>query len=62
VRESTLEALLASAAGIPAWQGGLIAVVSRFVLILAELIWLAVGLALNAESWRRSRNDPRHAN
>ncbi len=56
VRESTLTVLLATSAGVPAWQGGLIAVVSRFVLIVAELIWLAVGLALHADAWRRGRN------
>jgi uncharacterized membrane protein YbhN (UPF0104 family) len=56
VRESTMEVLLANATGMATWQGGLIAVVSRFVLIVAELVWLTVGLALHADSWRKGRN------
>jgi uncharacterized membrane protein YbhN (UPF0104 family) len=55
VREVTLSALLASASGLPSWQADVIATVSRFVLILAELLWLVAGIVLSARRWRCHR-------
>jgi hypothetical protein len=55
IREATMAYLLAYLAGVPPWQGNVIAVVSRFVLILAELAWLGIGVALHADAWRRGK-------
>jgi hypothetical protein len=55
VREATMASLLAYLAVVPLWQGNVIAVVSRFVLILAELTWLGIGLALHADAWWRGK-------
>ena len=44
IREFTLALLLRSFLGVPDWQGNLVALGSRLLLVLAELFWLAVGL------------------
>jgi uncharacterized membrane protein YbhN (UPF0104 family) len=53
VREATLAALLA-AAGMDPWQGGLVAVVFRLVVVFAELCWLVAGLWLAAAGRHRA--------
>ncbi|MFC2023751.1 lysylphosphatidylglycerol synthase domain-containing protein [Chloroflexota bacterium] len=52
IRELALSALLVSQSGLSARQADMVAVVSRFVLTLAELGWLLVGLVMSAR--RRS--------
>jgi hypothetical protein len=56
VRELTLSTLLASYANSPPWQADLVAVLSRFGLILAEMGWLLVGLVFYTRVWRRMFN------
>ena len=46
VREAIMSSTLAQAAGLPVAIGGLVAVVSRFLLVLAELTWVLAGFAL----------------
>jgi uncharacterized membrane protein YbhN (UPF0104 family) len=53
VRELALTALL-TAAGMPAWQGGLIAVVFRFVIVFVELVWLVIGLLVGTARRHRA--------
>lgn len=48
VREAIMSSILAQAAGLPVAMGGLVAVVSRFLLVLAELTWVLAGFALRA--------------
>jgi len=48
VREAIMSSVLAQAAGLPVAMGGLVAVVSRFLLVLAELTWVLAGFALRA--------------
>ena len=55
VREAVMSSVLAQAAGLPVAMGGLIAVVSRLVLILAELTWVLAGFGLRAV--RKGRDD-----
>jgi hypothetical protein len=55
VRELTLATLLSSQFGLLPWQAGLVAVASRLVVILAEVEWLLVGLALHVYvRWKAS--------
>jgi uncharacterized membrane protein YbhN (UPF0104 family) len=55
VRELALSTLLSSYGGFLPWQADVIAVVSRFAIVLAELAWLLVGLVLyGRERWKRS--------
>lgn len=56
VREFTLSAMIAFYADLPPWEADLIAVLSRFGLILAELGWLVIGLALYTRGWRTILN------
>jgi hypothetical protein len=56
VRELTLSALLAFYANSPPWQADLVAVLSRFGLILAEMGWLLIGLAFYTRGWRKPFN------
>jgi hypothetical protein len=54
VRELALSSLLSSYAGFVPWQADVIAVVSRFAIVLAELAWLMIGLVLfGRERWKR---------
>jgi len=46
IRELTLSALLSMHSNLLPWQANLVAVTSRFEIILAELGWLMVGLGL----------------
>jgi hypothetical protein len=46
LRELALSSLLTSHLGLLSWQADLVAVLSRFGLIVAELSWLLVGLVL----------------
>ncbi len=52
VREWAVAELLIEPALLSAAQANLAAVMFRFVVILTELIWLGVGLALYARRWR----------
>ncbi len=52
VREWAVAELLMEPALLTAAQANLAAVMFRFVVILTELIWLGVGLALYAQRWR----------
>jgi uncharacterized membrane protein YbhN (UPF0104 family) len=58
VRELSLSTLLSVYSGLLPWQADLVAVISRFEIILAELGWLVVGLGLHAHRWRRGRGQP----
>jgi len=53
VRELATSTLLAQYLAFPSWQADLVPVLSRAGLIIAELVWLLVGLAL----FLRSRNE-----
>lgn len=46
VRELALSTLLSTYADLAPWQADLVAVISRFELILAELTWLLFGIAI----------------
>ncbi|NIV38354.1 MAG: hypothetical protein GWN58_55725 [Anaerolineae bacterium] len=50
IRELAISTLLTAYAALLPWQADLVAVLSRFGLIIAELAWLLVGLALFAGS------------
>jgi uncharacterized membrane protein YbhN (UPF0104 family) len=59
VRELALSSLLSSYAGFVSWQADVVAVVSRFAIVLAELAWLIVGLVLfGRERWKRRARVP----
>lgn len=55
IRELALATLLSSYGGFLPWQAEVVAVTSRFAIILAELVWLLIGLGLYAHKWRRDR-------
>lgn len=57
IREFTLSALLTSCLGLLPWQGGLVAVVSRFEAILSESIWLVVGTGIHVFYRHRGSED-----
>ncbi len=52
IRELAISTLLTAYGALLPWQADLVAVLSRFGLIVAELAWLLVGLALFARSRR----------
>jgi uncharacterized membrane protein YbhN (UPF0104 family) len=52
VREVTLSTLLSAHAGFMPWQADVVAVISRFAIVLAELAWLLVGLFFYGHSKR----------
>jgi uncharacterized membrane protein YbhN (UPF0104 family) len=56
VRELALSTLLTSHADLAPWQADLVAVVSRFEIILAELIWLLLGIGVYTGRWLGSRS------
>lgn len=58
IRELSLSAFLSAHSGLLPWQADLVAVTSRFEIVLAELVWLAVGLGLNVHRWRRYQSKP----
>jgi len=58
IRELSLSALLSAYSGLLPWQADLVAVISRFEIILAELGWLVVGLGLHAHKWQRGQGQP----
>ncbi len=55
VREATLTALLQQQVGLPTGEAGTVAVLSRLWIILAELLLLLIGLALQARQWFQQR-------
>jgi glycosyltransferase 2 family protein len=61
VRELALANLLSRSSGIFLWQGILIAVISRLIAILAELIWVAIGVLLYAGQRRNPRRRDRES-
>ena len=59
VRELTLATLLSTHSDLLPWQANLVAIISRFEIILAELAWLVVGLGLYISRWSRD-SDQHH--
>ena len=51
IREWSLSYLLLSTFHTPGWEASVIALAARFATILAELLWLGLGLAMNARKW-----------
>jgi hypothetical protein len=46
IRELTLASLLTSYVGLSSWQGGLVAVLTRFETTLSEFVWLVIAIGL----------------
>jgi glycosyltransferase 2 family protein len=58
VRESVMSAILVQVGGAPPALAGLIAVVSRLVLVLAELTWIGIGFGLRVTRKRAKTANP----
>jgi glycosyltransferase 2 family protein len=58
VRESVMSAILVQVAGTPPALAGLVAVVSRLILILGELTWIAIGFGLRLAGRRAKTAHP----
>ena len=56
VRELTLAKLLSVHSSLLPWQADLVAIISRFEIILAELGWLMVGLGIHVSRWWKGSN------
>lgn len=54
IRELALSTLLVTYANFIPWQADVLAVLSRFLIILAELAWSVVGLGLYTLHWRNN--------